>query len=175
MNTPRLTPDHWLTAGFDALQRLGPQSLAAEPLARQLGTTKGSFYWHFKDVPAFHTALIMSWRDATITHMVTQLEQSGSADQRLRSFGAQLLDDPIEPSFRVWAQTNRDVAKALRDVDAQRLTYLATLLRQLGLSNADFAHAVLATLVGLPQISADNRAQQSAAFNTLVDTVLALS
>ena len=175
MQTSRLTSDKWLTAGFKALQQLGPNALAAEPLARQLGTTKGSFYWHFKDVPAFHTALVTSWRDTAITHMMLLLNQDGTADQRLRNFGVDMLNDSIEPSLRIWAQSNDDVAQALRDVDAERLTYITTLLRQLGLGNVDFAQAVLATLVGLPQISPDDRTRQTATFNTLVDTVLALT
>lgn len=175
MQTSRLTSDHWLTAGFDALQRGGKNAIAAEPLARQLGTTKGSFYWHFKDVPAFHAALIASWYDTAMATLVVLLESDGPADQRLRSFGTQVLCDPLETPLRIWAQTNTAVADALNKIDAERLTYLTILLRQLGLGNPDFARALLATLVGLPQISRDERAVQSATFDTLVDTVLALS
>lgn len=175
MRTPRLTPDHWITAGFDALHSGGPNTLAAEPLARQLGTTKGSFYWHFKDLPAYHDALISQWLDQAMTAMVTMLERDGAADQRLRDFGAQVLGDPIEPSMRIWAQTNPDLAGKLRTLDAERLTYLTTLLRQLGLGNPDFARALLATLAGLPQIVPDDPAMGQTTFDTLVDTVLALS
>ena len=62
MTKSRLSPDKWLTAGFEALVASGPSALAAEPLARALGTTKGSFYWHFKDVPAFQDALLAAWQ-----------------------------------------------------------------------------------------------------------------
>jgi AcrR family transcriptional regulator len=175
MRTTRLTSDHWITAGFDALHRGGPNTLAAEPLARQLGTTKGSFYWHFKNLPAYHAALITTWHDRTMAIMVTLLERDGSADQRLRDFGAQVLGDPVEPSMRIWAQTNANVAEMLRALDTERLTYLGALMRQLGLGNPDFARALLASLAGLPQISPDDRAIQQTTFDTLVDTVLALS
>lgn len=175
MRTARLTSDHWITAGFDALHRGGPNTLAAEPLARQLGTTKGSFYWHFKDLPAYHAALITNWQDRTMAVMVTLLERDGAADQRLRDFGARVLGDPIEPSMRIWAQTNGNVAEMLHALDTERLTYLTTLLRQLGLGNPDFARALLAALAGLPQISPTDPAIQQTAFDTLVDTVLALS
>ncbi|MEH6751885.1 MAG: TetR family transcriptional regulator, partial [Paracoccaceae bacterium] len=36
-------------AGLAALAEAGPVALKAEPMARRLGTTKGSFYWHFAD------------------------------------------------------------------------------------------------------------------------------
>lgn len=175
MRTSRLTSDHWITAGFDALQQGGPNTLAAEPLARKLGTTKGSFYWHFKDLPAFQAALITTWHNRTMAAMVTLLERDGAADQRLRDFGMRVLGDPIEPSMRIWAQTNPDIADRLRTLDTDRLTYLTTLLRQLGLGNPDFARALLATLAGLPQIAPDVPAIQQTTFDTLIDTVLALS
>ncbi len=148
MNTTRLNSDRWIAAGFDALRQAGPQALAAEPLARRLGTTKGSFYWHFKDVPAYHA--------------------------RLRDFGLGMLADPTEPSLRVWAQSMPDVARALARIDAERLSHLEDLLRQLGLGNPDFARALLASLIGLPQVPASGSETSAAAFEILVDTVLAL-
>lgn len=168
----RLTPDHWLTAGFSALSAQGPQALAAEPLARALGTTKGSFYWHFKDVPAYHAALIKTWRVQAIAALANAVSDTNGPDQRLRDFGAALLNDKNEIAFRNWAQTDANVAETLRAIDAERLTYLTLLLRELGLGNADFARALQATLIGLPQLDSPAR---TAPFDTLVDTVLALS
>ncbi len=175
MTSTRLTLDDWLAAGFDALQRSGQNALAAEPLARRLGTTKGSFYWHFKDVPAYHARLIQNWYDGAMSAMLASLKQDGPANHRLRRFGAELLNDPFEASMRIWAQSNPDVAEALRKVDDERLKYLTTLLNQLGLGNPEFARALLAALIGLPQLSPDDPKQHAAAFDTLVDTVLALS
>ena len=166
----RLTPDHWLNAGFDALASQGPTALAAEPLARALGSSKGSFYWHFKDVPAFHAALITAWRTRAIAALQEALGDTSSADQRLRRFGATVLGDPSEPALRIWAQNNGAVADMLAGVDAERHTYLTLMLRELGLGNPDFARALQATLIGLPQMDEDG----SAAYDTLIDTVLAL-
>lgn len=169
----RLTPEHWLTAGFAALSSRGPTALAAEPLARALGTTKGSFYWHFKDVPAYHNALIAAWRAKAIAALENAVSEATSPDQRLRDFGASLLNNKDEAAFRNWAQTNAHVAGALCTIDAERLTYLTLLLRELGLGNRDFARAIQATLIGLPQLN--DGPVQTAPFDTLVDTILALS
>ena len=169
----RLTPDHWITAGFEALHAKGPTALAAEPLARAIGTTKGSFYWHFKDVPAFHTAIITAWEAQATAHLAKAVAQEGSADQRLRHFGHDILDDPSEAAMRIWALTNADVIPAVHRRDADMLTYLNLLLREMGLGNADFARALQAALVGLPQIT-PKPALRKKTFDTLVDTVLAL-
>jgi len=61
LRRPRLTQTDWLVAGIDTLCDRGPGALGAEPLARRMGTTKGSFYWHFIDVPAYNQALLDLW------------------------------------------------------------------------------------------------------------------
>ncbi|MFK7836077.1 MAG: TetR/AcrR family transcriptional regulator [Sulfitobacter sp.] len=170
MPRPRLSPDKWILAGLDALAATGPMALAAEPLARALKTTKGSFYWHFKDVPAFHEALLTQWQARALEQVLTQVQDRGDADVRLRSFGHGILGDSVEPKLRIWAQTDARVSAALAEVDAERLRYLTRLLSQMGLRNPDFARAMQATLIGLP-LSSD---RQTAPFDTLVDTILAL-
>ena len=61
MKRQRLSPQTWIEAGLAELVAQGPKALAAEPLARKLATTKGSFYWHFKDVPDFQAAVVKHW------------------------------------------------------------------------------------------------------------------
>ena len=41
--------DDWVEAARSAMVEGGIDAVAVEPLARRLGVTKGSFYWHFKD------------------------------------------------------------------------------------------------------------------------------
>jgi len=171
MARTRLSPEKWIDAGFKALSVDGPLALAAEPLARALGTTKGSFYWHFKDVPAFQDALLTSWQARALKHVIDAVQETGDAESRLRTFGQTVLADPVEPKLRIWAQSDTRVATALAEVDAERLQYLGRLLRKMGLGNQNFARALQATLTGLPLMTAQT---DPAPFETLVDTILAL-
>ena len=59
-----LSPAAWIDAGLEQLTSLGQSALRAEPLSRHLKTSKGSFYWHFKDVPDFRARMLAHWRDA---------------------------------------------------------------------------------------------------------------
>ena len=45
----RLSREGWLARALEVLGKKGAGQLAVESLARQLGVTKGSFYWHFRD------------------------------------------------------------------------------------------------------------------------------
>lgn len=173
MASSRLTPDTWIAVGFKTLKANGPKALAAEPLARKLGTTKGSFYWHFKDVPAYHDALLREWQAEALAEVMDLLRSDGTADKRLRQFGQSILQSETEPALRVWAHSEPKVARILAEVDAERLQYIAHLLSQMDLRNPAFANALLASLIGLPQISTDH--PKSAAFDALVDTVMALA
>ncbi|KIN65265.1 Transcriptional regulatory protein [Sulfitobacter noctilucae] len=171
MSRTRLSREKWITAGRAALADHGPTALAAEPLSRALKTTKGSFYWHFKDVPAFQQAVIAQWQADALQHVVEQLGRDDSADQRLRQFGNMILADRAEPQLRIWAQHDGDVRAVLAEVDEERLNYITRLLAQLGLRNRDFARALQASLIGLPLLASPS---DKAPFDTLVDTILAL-
>ncbi len=169
----RLTPEKWIEAGFAALAAQGPSALAAEPLARRLGTTKGSFYWHFKDVPAFHAALLRQWHGSALADVLDRLQQDAAADAKLRALGRDILGSPTEPALRTWAAGDPVFAASVAEVDAERLTFIKHLLNQFGLRNPAFAQAILASLIGLPQIQAQT--DQLAAFDALVDTIVALA
>ena len=172
MKRTRLSRQSWIDAGLSALVAKGPSALAAEPLARELQTTKGSFYWHFKDVPEFQSAVVKDWQTSAFADVVNALAEEGSAEERLRRFGKRMLAAKYDPAFRAWAQTDKTVAKAIAQVDAERLTYVSALLRHLGITNKDFARSALAALIGLPALG--SKASAAKAFDTMIDLVLAL-
>lgn len=97
----RLKSSDWLTAGLDALSELGPTALKAEPLAVRLGVSKGSFYWHFRDVPAYHDALLAAWRDDSIARLPDLMNDGSTEVARLRNLArAFAAPDATEPALR---------------------------------------------------------------------------
>jgi len=63
MDTPRqnLTADDWAAAALEAMASSGIEAVAVEPLARSLGVTKGSFYWHFPNREALMRRALELW------------------------------------------------------------------------------------------------------------------
>ncbi|MFN7134821.1 MAG: TetR/AcrR family transcriptional regulator, partial [Myxococcales bacterium] len=57
----RLTREDWVEAALAALARGGVAAVAVEPLASELGATKGSFYWHFADRGELLKAVLERW------------------------------------------------------------------------------------------------------------------
>ncbi|MGR3365016.1 MAG: TetR/AcrR family transcriptional regulator [Maritimibacter harenae] len=178
---PRLSTKDWIAAGFRSLVTKGPEALKAEPLARELGTTKGSFYWHFKDVPDFKTKMLQHWQGAVIQALSAAVDAGGTAAQRLYrineissteagNFGGAAL----EPAIRAWAQSDAEVAAAVEEIDAKRLAYLGATLKQLDLTNPEFARILYGAFIGMGTLSATDGQDNTDALSTLTAAMLAL-
>jgi AcrR family transcriptional regulator len=127
----------WLDAGLAALTREGPGAVRADRLARGLGVSRGSFYWHFADLAAFHAAMLERWRDQMLTAVITRLEQrAGSAADRLGWLVAQAFaaDPARERAVRGWAMADEGAGRAAAAVDAARITYIEGMLVEAGLA-----------------------------------------
>ena len=48
---------------LDTLHREGIQGVRIEKIARELGVTKGSFYWHFNDLGDLQQSILEFWCD----------------------------------------------------------------------------------------------------------------
>lgn len=171
----RLSPDDWIRAGLDALSTFGPEALKAEPLARTLETTKGSFYWHFPDVPAYRKALLDFWSTEAITALPSPEDRKAAVAQ----LHALVRDGfstnaATESAMRSWALSDETARTTLADIDARRLAHLKEVLRQVGVTNPDIARMLYAAQVGMSQLDDAGSARNGAALDTLVDLVLAL-
>ena len=60
-STTRLSPREWTDAALGAMGRSGTAGVNIEQLARELGTTKGSFYHHFDSRQALLEAALLRW------------------------------------------------------------------------------------------------------------------
>ncbi|MFD1157779.1 TetR/AcrR family transcriptional regulator [Roseovarius aestuarii] len=176
--TKRLTKSDWLLAGLGAVVDVGPDALKAEPLARRLGTTKGSFYWHFKDVPAFHTELLATWEMQVDDELLEAPGEESTAAARLRRLAQTITKRSTtmvpDPSIRAWARSNRFAAQAVARVDSRWLTSLQDHLADLGIGNPEMARIIYAAAVGMGDFGQTSTCENTDAIGSLVDLVLAL-
>lgn len=156
-----LSAEQWAMAALDAMAAGGLEAVAVEPLARRLGVTKGSFYWHFANREALiHSALELWARQETedaiagiagiqdpFERIVTLFKQSNASYQagRLYLALAAASDDPV-------------VNEVVQRVSERRLAYLADCYRALGLSAHEaklWSTFSYATYIGNQQIHRD--------------------
>jgi len=179
---PRLTRTDWLVAGFAALCDQGPGALGAEPLARRVGATKGSFYWHFTDVPAYNLALLELWESAAQQALATCAQTDETDATRLRATAQMIAatstsDTPAlraEPAIRAWARDDASCAGVVTRVDEARLHQLRGLLSACDIGNGEMARILYASAIGMEELHDRDAAQNADAIGSLVDLVLAL-
>jgi len=126
----------WLQAAFQALREGGVEAVKVEPLARRLGLTKGSFYWHFRDREALLAALLEEWENRAGARILARLDAAGrTPEERLDMLLETVIREgrnAVDPAVRAWALTDGAVADRVARVDAVRLAWLAGLFRSLG-------------------------------------------
>lgn len=151
----RLSAADWEAAALDALAHSGVGGVAIEPLARRLGVTKGSFYWHFADRDALLAAALRRWEDSYTERIIASL--SGISDPRARlarligSVSAGGRADRIHIALATGAQ-HRLVREALARATHRRLEYLEACYVDLGQSRRESRRSALfayATYIGM--------------------------
>ena len=86
-----LAPRDWVIAGLTALADGGIDAVRVERLAKVLGTTKGSFYWHFADRPALLEAMLVLWEQEGTTDLIANVSDLDDPAERLRRITAEAL------------------------------------------------------------------------------------
>jgi AcrR family transcriptional regulator len=131
------TADDWELAAIEAVREGGLAAVAVEPLARRLGVTKGSFYWHFKDRSALLDAAIHRWEHDYGTPP-EEIAPGAPPRLRLEAIAAKAVEvsqeDTVHARMVVEAASDPRVAAAVARITARRLDGLAALLRACGLT-----------------------------------------
>ena len=146
--TPALAAADWERAALEALAEGGLRAVAVEPLARRLGVTKGSFYWHFRDRSALLGAALARWEREETESVIADAAVLAHPGERLRRVFERAFPErpPRRPSLLLAvsdAAAHPLVARSLRRVARRRLAYLETCYRQLGFPASAARHRSL--------------------------------
>src|SRR5580704_16494583 len=123
--TDQLSSEDWLDQGLRTLAERGFTALKAEPLAKAMGVSRGSFYWHFADIGAFHAAILKHWREVAAEQIIAGLEAASNDESPLplllrQAFGGGLA---LEKAVRTWATLDPEAQAAVQAIDRRRLGY----------------------------------------------------
>jgi len=135
----RLSAQDWAQAALAALADGGLAAVAVEPLAARLGTTKGSFYWHYDDRGALVDAALALWEARETDAVIAELDGVEQPAERLRLLFELVLTFPAPDSVALLFRDVDDprVGAALERVTRRRLAYVVEQLRACGLPEAE--------------------------------------
>lgn len=140
-----LTPRTWTDAATEVLVDQGIDHVRVDVLAKQLGVTRGSFYWHFRDREELLRSVLSQWHEGTTEQLTARLARAHTDPrQQLRD----VLSLPfrgrsaaraarIELAIRAWARRDDTARHAVDEADASRIGYIAQVFSSLGFAVAE--------------------------------------
>ena len=134
----RVSRADWIKAGLRTLAAKGIDAVRVEQMAKALGVTKGSFYWHFADRAELHQAILDHWQVAATQGIIDTVEAAGGGpeerlDRLFKATATSKVGAALDVAIHGWAMADPGVSAVVAKVDEQRIAYVAKLLRAIGL------------------------------------------
>ena len=132
--TDRLAKSDWIDHGLRTLAKEGVNALKVGPMADGLKVSRGSFYWHFRDIADFRAQLLQSWQEEATDRVIRDLEAEKDRPDRLKQLMRRAFASKrsLDRAIRSWAAQDREVAAIVASVDARRVAYIARMLAAAG-------------------------------------------
>jgi len=147
----------WLDAAYQLLIESGVDAVKVMPLAKSLGLSRTSFYWHFSDREALLSALIERWQQKNTANLIiqTQLPAESISEAIFNLFDCwvnpELFDARMDFAIRNWAQQSASLKQRLQETDLQRIGAIYQMFLKFNYSQEQAnarAHTVYYTQVG---------------------------
>lgn len=131
----QLSPEDWARAALATVADGGLAAVAVERLAAELGTTKGSFYWHFRNREALLLAALELWEHEHTEVLITTMEAEQDPARRLRRLFTLITEE--HPANRIEVALlatagDPHVAAAIARVTQRRVDYVAEMFTEMG-------------------------------------------
>ncbi len=182
--TTELSRIDWVQAALGALAQGGIESVKVERLAKTLGVSKGSFYWHFKDRGDLLAAMLDFWAEEFTSHLIEKIAAFSTPRERLENLADESLIATVgtvdvamaESALRSWASQDASASAFTAKVDTARIDYLVKELVLLGASGdraLSLAKGIYLALIGLFAARGSNpELAENGAFKALLAIIL---
>jgi AcrR family transcriptional regulator len=140
-STRHLSKEDWVVGALEILRTAGIRGVKIERVAKSLGVTKGSFYWHFDSREALLAAILTYWSE----HLVESISEallSAPSDpaEELVWMASRVISERLnehDQAIRTWAKHDPVAAEVVREVDENRLAYKRDLFRKVGFDECE--------------------------------------
>ena len=133
----KLGPDDWARGALKLIAEDGLAALSIPKLAKRLGVTKGSFYWHFDSLEALLNAALARWEQVYTDNRLDQFDADKN-ETGLGLWSDEAEVDHVSQSLYLEisnaAATREQFAKVVARVVDKRIGYIKKTLLKQGLS-----------------------------------------
>jgi AcrR family transcriptional regulator len=133
----------WLDIARRALIEDGTVGVEINKLAKRLGSSRGGFYWFFKDRAQLLEELLAYWKETSTMQFEDILKVPGKngMEKYLAMTNLWIDEKEYDPKWdgavRDWARTSDDVRKIVYEVDQKRIAVLEQIFKEIGYAVKD--------------------------------------
>ena len=159
-----LSAGDWEQQALVLIAEKGIRAVAVEALAKRMGVTKGSFYWHFPNRDALLEQSLLRWEKHDAVNLVASLSAIDDPRERLRSFfrstGRERFTHDVYSSLCT-AADHPKVEPVLERVAERRMKHIEAAFGEIGFDPAEASHRTrltYSTYLGFLQLQKQNQA-----------------
>jgi AcrR family transcriptional regulator len=134
----RLTREDWIHGGLEFLGTAGVGGVRIVPLARRLGVTSGSFYWHFANRAKLYEALLDYWEtEMTDAAIDAARKMECPPKERIWSLMKQVMSTGLakfDLAIWHWAQTHEAAQTSFQRTLEKRFIFATWMFKEAGFS-----------------------------------------
>ena len=162
MKPANLTADDWAQAALQVIAKGGISAVSIESIARDLGVTKGSFYWHFRSRKDLLRAAMALWEKQETDEIIALAQSIPDPRKRIQEVFRTATDK--EHAGRLMlalaaASSDPDIRDFMARATQRRLDFIAECYEALGQPPEEarrWATFAYSTFVGGLQLARDN-------------------
>ena len=147
MDKSELRKIKWIKGGFRALAKGGEGAIRVEAIARDIGVTKGGFYWDFKDLNDFKTAMLDFYQTVGTEAIINNSEKFQTPKEALLFIVNEAIKEPddelggtkIKLAIREWASRDENARIRIQFIDNLRIETLKSIFKATGMAQKDAA------------------------------------
>ncbi len=132
-NSSKGSEELWLQAAYNLLIDSGVESVKVMPLAKELGMSRTSFYWHFEDREQLLDKIIECWEAKNTGNLIAQTNAYAATitEGVFNLFDCwidnDLFDSRLDLAIRNWARNDAKLKQRLDEADQKRLCAIKNL------------------------------------------------
>lgn len=132
----------WIRAAYTVFTHEGVERVRVLTLAEQLGITRGSFYWHFKNRDELLQALIEVWQQKNTGELLAACASSDDFTDRMLAIAdcwtnENLFDPALDTAMRNWGNHDPPIGQLVHEEDEKRLRAFQRMFEQHGCTHTE--------------------------------------
>jgi len=134
--------DNWISEGLALLVEKGIDAVQITVLAKRLGVTRGSFYWHFENREELLDGLLAEWRARNSNVMFEAIADADSLESGVLELFAVWVDharfDPkLDQAVRDWARHDPALHAKISEEDDARIAAIADFFERMSFEKTE--------------------------------------